>query len=308
MTSSTITFMGLEDRQRVLADILQSVNPRPGLTFIAYVAHPDLRVSGVRAIRTPELFIDHDSCFPHEDLEHLGELLGAIARDLDPRSSWGVPRPDESGDLVTVVCREGAADLSPTETLLHLAWGRSHHAAPSLRGDVYAVTPEGWAGLASDWRGTYPALALAAEVDPDLDLPPGLHGDHARGEQSLMLPHAIELPEARPRECLNCFVHRMLETFGCTGDFQFARHYRDTRAPRAKALEARLAKERATCDCELLTRGWQLVRPRRHGIDHPAGAWVVVDRAGETKQPRPKCQHYGSGSSQPCSLWRRRSR
>ena len=55
----------------------------------------------------------------------------------------------------------------------------------------------------------------------------------------------------RDGECLLCFVARMLDDFGCDTTLRFAKHYRDLRAPRATALEARLGRIGGFCDCEI---------------------------------------------------------
>lgn len=124
------------------------------------------------------------------------------------------------------------------------------------------------------------------------------------------LPTALAgvLPEAQSQECINCYVHRMLGRFTCAGDFRIALHYRDTRAPGAKALENRLRNAGATCDCEIISAAWKRERPRRYEPEHPAGIWRVVDRAGPLTLPWPGCKQGGSRSSQPCVLWRRRKR
>ena len=62
-----------------------------------------------------------------------------------------------------------------------------------------------------------------------------------------------------PRECLLCFVWRMLEDFGCNATLRWARHWRDARAPRATALEHRLGQRGGFCDCEIFLNGWVLL-------------------------------------------------
>ena len=62
----------------------------------------------------------------------------------------------------------------------------------------------------------------------DFDLTPALEVE--RELQRL----SVELTHPYPRECLLCYVYRMLE-FDCTG-LRWALHYRDTVAPRATAV------------------------------------------------------------------------
>lgn len=126
---------------------------------------------------------------------------------------------------------------------------------------------------------------------------------------------AITTPEQG--ECLHCFVARLLDAFGCDGELRLARRYRDLRAPRAVALERRLAAVGGTCDCEIFLRGWWLREEleddehdhRPHGRPlratpvraAPGGAAPV----GSTDR-LPPCAGVRPGSTQPCSRWVRR--
>jgi hypothetical protein len=101
-----------------------------------------------------------------------------------------------------------------------------------------------------------------------------------------------ELTDPLPRECLFCYVYRMLE-FGCLPDrLTWARRWRDLRAPRAIGLERRLAARGGFCDCEIFLNGWQ---PRD----------LVLDENGDHSYPRlmPRCRGVRRGSTQPCGLW-----
>ena len=122
----------------------------------------------------------------------------------------------------------------------------------------------------------------------DFDLTPALEVE--RELQRL----SVELTHPYPRECLICYVYRMLE-FGCTG-LRWALHYRDTVAPRATALPDRLLSRGAGCDCEIFMNGYQ---PRAQYL-------VVVDaESGERDYPEtmPPCTGVRSGSTQPCGVW-----
>ena len=63
------------------------------------------------------------------------------------------------------------------------------------------------------------------------------------------------LTDPHDGECLLCYVYRMLE-HGCTG-LRWALRYRDLRAPRATALEARLGQKGGYCDCEIFMNAYQ---------------------------------------------------
>src|SRR5690606_26935694 len=72
--------------------------------------------------------------------------------------------------------------------------------------------------------------------------------------------HEIASTVMKPSEgeCLVCFVSRQLDDFGCDGTHRFALHYRDSVAPRATALLARLSAAGACCcDCEMFLNAYQ---------------------------------------------------
>ncbi|MGY2875385.1 hypothetical protein ACVW00_002575 [Marmoricola sp. URHA0025 HA25] len=94
----------------------------------------------------------------------------------------------------------------------------------------------------------------------------------------------------RPRECLACFVARMLEEFGCDCTLRFARHYRDVRAPRASGLERRLGSMGGFCDCEIFLNGLQR---------------ADLSREEDPAPPPPPCRGAQRGSTQACGLWMR---
>jgi hypothetical protein len=60
------------------------------------------------------------------------------------------------------------------------------------------------------------------------------------------------LTEPRERECLRCFLIRMIHEFGCDGTQRWARRWQAERAPRARALLRRLDQLGGCCDCEVL--------------------------------------------------------
>jgi hypothetical protein len=101
-----------------------------------------------------------------------------------------------------------------------------------------------------------------------------------------------ELTDPLPRECLFCYVYRMLE-FGCPPDrLTWARRWRDLRAPRARGLERRLQARGGFCDCEIFLNGW---RPSD----------LELDENGDDVRPAamPPCRGVRRGSTQPCPLW-----
>lgn len=99
------------------------------------------------------------------------------------------------------------------------------------------------------------------------------------------------LTRPRARECLACYVARMLEEFSCDGTQRHALRYRDAMAPRATALRERLGRMGGWCDCEILLNAYQPVL-------EPADDDDGVDEL-------PPCAGVRRGSVTPCSNWRR---
>jgi hypothetical protein len=90
------------------------------------------------------------------------------------------------------------------------------------------------------------------------------------------------LTEPDEKECLRCFLLRMISEFGCAGTHRWTIRWRDLRAPLATALLDRLRELGGCCDCEVLLN----VFPQYPQADR------VLPCAG---QPQP-------GSAVPCDL------
>jgi len=120
---------------------------------------------------------------------------------------------------------------------------------------------------------------------------------------------SADLTHPLPRECLLCFVHRMLEAFGCRTTLRFATRYRDLRAPRAVGLERRLGDRGGFCDCEIFINGWSAA-PHLWTPEVVAehDGWVEVLEEAEPPSSMPGCLGVRLGSTQPCALWERRRR
>lgn len=116
---------------------------------------------------------------------------------------------------------------------------------------------------------------------------------------------ARALLHIRFRECLFCYVWRMLPVLRCTG-LRLARHYRNERAPRAVGLERRLGQRGAFCDCEIFLNGWtlsdEIVIPEQWITDPATG--VETYQEEQWPDPLPDCHEVRAGSTQPCGLWR----
>lgn len=291
MTTFTETFTGHEDRERVLTDILSQAPAAPGTTLVAHVDRATLEVIGVRVLPTAQPDLGRDD-FSDEYVHWLSRELCEVAQSLVPERTWtGTGWSPITGELVTVVCREGEPVVAPTEIQYGWGWRYSNHHTAAFDSDVYAVTPQGWVALLGDWSGATPALPAS----PRLRLVPEL-----QEAEAILADASSAILDPLPRECLLCYVGRMVDEFGCDGSLRFATHYRAVRAPRATALETRLGRKGGYCDCEIFLNGYDL---------HPR-YWTpeVVTEQGEVFEatwpdPMPACAGVRAGSTQPCTLW-----
>lgn len=111
-------------------------------------------------------------------------------------------------------------------------------------------------------------------------------------------------------ECLVCFVARQVDEFGCDGTHRFALQYRDSVAPRATELLARLSAMGACCcDCEMFMNTYE---PATRLISQ-AHETVASDDFDEWAHPKPPdkmppCETTRRGSTRPCANWERTSR
>ena len=94
-----------------------------------------------------------------------------------------------------------------------------------------------------------------------------------------------ELTEPRDRECLACYISRMLEEFGCDNQLRWVRRWRDACAPRATALERRMEESGGFCDCEVAYNVYPERMPDEDGADLPR--CKGVSRRGSTAPCRP---------------------
>jgi hypothetical protein len=97
------------------------------------------------------------------------------------------------------------------------------------------------------------------------------------------LSEAMTAP--RDRECLLCYVTRMVSEFGCDNHLRWALHWRDRNAPRATALADRLSGRGGFCDCEVLMNVYPSLLPDDDVVELPD--CIGVSRRGSTKPCRP---------------------
>ncbi|MGC3995538.1 MAG: DUF2695 domain-containing protein [Propionicimonas sp.] len=228
------------------------------------------------------------------------DALCAIAQSCAPARAWSGNRWSPiTGDLVTVVCREGEAAITATEVQFHWGWRYSNHLTSAFESEVYAVTPHGWASLYGQLSGTDPALPPVLSLAASNSILEEAEGLVAQISSALLGP--------RVAECVLCYVHRMITEFGCDCRLRFATHYRDVRAPRATGLERRLGRVGGYCDCEIFLNGYE---PRPQYWVPVAGAELDEDEESDFTwpDPLPDCAGVRAGSTQPCSLWWRQQR
>src|SRR5689334_325301 len=111
---------------------------------------------------------------------------------------------------------------------------------------------------------------------------------------------AIADPRSVPaeRECVACYVARMLTAFGCDTSLRWAIRFRDLRSPTATSLGRRLGAVGGFCDCEIFLNGYQLVRELLVRDLH-------TDELEAPAEP-PPCAGVGRTSTRPCANWERR--
>jgi len=94
---------------------------------------------------------------------------------------------------------------------------------------------------------------------------------------------SFRLTEPGQRECLRCYLLRMIEQFGCDGTHRWTTWWRDLRAPAARGLIRRLERQGACCcDCEVILN--------------------VYPHYPETDRLLPCAGVLRTGSSVPCDL------
>ncbi len=101
------------------------------------------------------------------------------------------------------------------------------------------------------------------------------------------------LSQPRERECLCCYVARMLAKVPCDNSLRLALHYRDVAAPRASGLAQQLSRMGGYCDCEMLMNSYGLREP-----EEDVDTEVVAD-----SDVMPTCRGVRAGSVEPCKNW-----
>jgi hypothetical protein len=76
--------------------------------------------------------------------------------------------------------------------------------------------------------------------------------DIAEAVEAELLALSSVLTEPGDRECLRCFLLRMISEFGCDGTHRWTSRWRAVRAPRATRLLTKLADLGGYCDCAVV--------------------------------------------------------
>ncbi|MGO9081457.1 MAG: DUF2695 domain-containing protein [Streptosporangiaceae bacterium] len=80
-----------------------------------------------------------------------------------------------------------------------------------------------------------------------------MDGDRAAAVENELAALSQRLTEPGERECLRCYLLRMIREFGCDGTHRWTIRWRDLRAPRARGLVGRLQERGGICcDCEVV--------------------------------------------------------
>lgn len=306
MTLVLPTLHERDDVADVLSEILRIGRPRPGTTLVAVIDLATGAVIHIDHLLTPEPLPD-DACDVSGELSTLmSPTLCALAQASVPEREWeeGFGWSVPAHELITVVCREGDPVPSPVEEQFFWGWRYSNHLTAAFHGDVYVVTPTGWAGLLGG-EGVWPVLpwgsdGVAADLVefPELAERRALLVDPVVREAAAILAEA-SLAEVVPEhgECIICYGWRLMTMLGCDRTLRIAQRFRDVAAPRATTLEARWARRGVTCDCQLL---------EAHGIPAHIVEEEFAARDADPDRPitaSPPCWGVRKGSAQPCGTW-----
>lgn len=106
---------------------------------------------------------------------------------------------------------------------------------------------------------------------------------------------ALHTVEPQERECLVCFLLRVLDDFGCDSSFTWARRFRDLRSPTATGLEKRFGTQLVLCDCLIV-----------HKAHRPVRELLVRDvHTDELEWPErmPPCSGVRRTNTRSCANW-----
>lgn len=300
----------------LLPELLVTGRARPGLTLIAAYAVDTWHLEGFVRLNTPK---------PPEGetaeailAERMSPTLARIAHIFVPSRPDGVARCDvpTTHTLITVVCREGERAPTAAEEQYVTAWRTCEDTTSALHGDVFVLTPHGWAclqgGAGDDLHLVLDADSYAPDDDviefPALVDPEALAADPGVLAAEQILAAALTedfatLAAVEPGECLACYVTRMVFLHGCDGTWRFVEHHEATADEPAASSCAEWRRDGA-CDCAVYDLGFDLAEDVEEPVEHldTGGVPVVLHHEWPWPNPHP-CRGVGAGPGEPCSLW-----
>lgn len=251
-----------------------------------------------------------DDSLPDEPLlteDALRCHVGRVVADDRPsgRELWILFLDADSRPLPTITVIDDTPEVPEDELVANLFWVLEKAMAEAAQdgsvafvlhrnGDATATTSDRtWAASLQEVgasasitvRGTYLAAAgpIRCLTPVDRESTGSGAGPAVMAAESYVADVQSTLTAPRDRECLVCFLLRMVAEFGCDGTHRWTERWRDLCAPRATALVRRLASSGGQCcDCEVLIN-------------------VYPDRVPEDMDARPACAGVSRrGSTRPC--------
>jgi hypothetical protein len=147
----------VDDPATVIGSALTKARAAMGDVIVARVDVKSQAVVGVHRLerRTP---------FPRawstsDGRPRLSDAFRTAAEALAPAHRWTDQRGGYTAVFITVVCRDGRAIDSRDEWLCLRDWRYANHFRDGFEGDVYVVTPHGWAGVVDRRAGHEPRIA-----------------------------------------------------------------------------------------------------------------------------------------------------
>ena len=153
----------LLDPAATITEILEQSGAALDQTVVAHVDIATQRVTGTRTVTTPRP-VRYEGSDEGEHARHrLSEQVREIAEDLGRQRQRNLDRPGwEVPDsvLITLVCRTGRVVTTAREMQWARAWLYSNHFMSSFNGEVYIVTPDGWAASSGQSYGVSPRVGV----------------------------------------------------------------------------------------------------------------------------------------------------
>ena len=146
----------LDDPATVLQSVLNKAQADSGDVVVARVDVESQEVVGVH--RLPRTAPFPETWSTSGGPPHLSDALRSAAEALAPERVWNEKRGGYTSVFITVLCRQGRAIDSRDEWLCLRDWRHANHFRDGFDGDVYVVTPHGWAGVMDHRAGHVPHI------------------------------------------------------------------------------------------------------------------------------------------------------